>query len=197
MVGTGDTDATAQINAARARILDASETLFREHGFARTSMDAIAAAARVSKRTLYAEFADKRALLEAVLDRFIAGRFEIIVGRSQHWQDDRAMLIAMAQGLADAALAEKASAMFRLLIGEANHLPALAARAHRHGMARALDMMCDPLKRLGVADPGTAGRLIYDLVVLAPGHRALLGVQDGDMPAEQIVDIILAGVADR
>lgn len=182
---------------ARSRILKASESLFRGKGFARTSMDAIAAMARISKRTLYAEFADKRAILEAVLDRFIARRFQVIMDLSRQSHDNREALVAIARGLATEALAEDASAMFRLLIGEANHLPALAAHANEYGLACALDLMRAPLQRLGVADPAMAGRLIYDLVVLAPGHRALLGGRGVDVPVEQIVDVVLSGVARR
>ena len=204
MAATGEThtaadygDAATAVSDARFRILEAAEALFRERGFGRTSMDAIAAIARISKRTLYAEFADKRAILEAVVDRFIAGRFEIIVGLSQQSQDDRGTLIAIAQGLADAALADEATAVLRLLIGEANQLPALAERANRHGLTHSLDLMRGPLERLGVEDTTTAGRLIYDLVVLAPGHRALLCAKEADVPIEQIVDIVLSGVDRR
>lgn len=188
-------DAVMGAGDARSRILNAGESLFRERGFARTSMDAIAALARISKRTLYAEFTDKRAILEAVLDRFIARRFQIIANLSRRSHDDREALIAIAQGLADAALDDEASAMFRLLIGEAHHLPALADRANRQGLAQSLALMAGPLERLGVADSAAAGRLIYDLVVLAPGHRALLGASEGNAPVEQIVDIIVSGVA--
>jgi AcrR family transcriptional regulator len=47
-------------------VLGAAMTLFMRDGFAAT-MDAIAAAARMSKRTLYARYPDKLVLFEAVL----------------------------------------------------------------------------------------------------------------------------------
>jgi len=52
----------------RARILDAAYRLFRRKGFSRVGMDEIAAAAKVTKRTLYYHFDSKDALLGAVLD---------------------------------------------------------------------------------------------------------------------------------
>lgn len=52
----------------RARIMDASYTLFRQRGFTRVNVDELAAAASVTKRTLYNHFASKDALLEAVLE---------------------------------------------------------------------------------------------------------------------------------
>lgn len=51
-----------------ARILDAGFRLFFRRGFARVSMDDIAAAAGVTKRTLYYHFDSKDALVGAVLD---------------------------------------------------------------------------------------------------------------------------------
>jgi TetR/AcrR family transcriptional repressor of mexJK operon len=51
----------------RAAILEAAKRLFPEHGFEGTSMDTIAAAAGVSKLTVYSHFKDKETLfVEAV-----------------------------------------------------------------------------------------------------------------------------------
>ncbi len=51
----------------RADILAAARALFLADGFERTSVDAVAARAGVSKRTVYDYFGDKQALLIAVL----------------------------------------------------------------------------------------------------------------------------------
>ena len=52
----------------RQRILDAAYGLFRRKGYARVSMDEIAAAAGLTKRTLYYHFESKDALLATVLE---------------------------------------------------------------------------------------------------------------------------------
>ncbi|NGN64747.1 TetR family transcriptional regulator [Streptomyces sp. A7024] len=52
----------------RAAILSAARDLFLADGFDRTSVDAVAAKAGVSKRTVYDYFGDKRTLLKAVVD---------------------------------------------------------------------------------------------------------------------------------
>ena len=49
----------------RRRILDGARTLFRELGYERTSVDAIATRAGVSKATIYNHFRDKKALFLA------------------------------------------------------------------------------------------------------------------------------------
>jgi len=55
--------------ATRARILDTAYQLFYERGFGRISMDAVAARAGVTKRTLYNRFTSKDALLGEILKR--------------------------------------------------------------------------------------------------------------------------------
>ncbi|MEU5041833.1 TetR/AcrR family transcriptional regulator [Streptomyces griseorubiginosus] len=50
-------------------ILDAAVELFLEDGFDRTSMDAVAERAGVSKTTVYAHYGDKVGLFRAVVDR--------------------------------------------------------------------------------------------------------------------------------
>ncbi|MFJ6657148.1 TetR/AcrR family transcriptional regulator [Streptomyces sp. NPDC091377] len=52
----------------RAAILTAARDLFLADGFDRSSVDAVAARAQVSKRTVYDYFGDKRTLLQAVVD---------------------------------------------------------------------------------------------------------------------------------
>ena len=52
----------------RKRILDAAYRLFRRQGYSRVSMDEIAAATRVTKRTLYYHFESKDQLLANVLE---------------------------------------------------------------------------------------------------------------------------------
>ncbi|MEV4129914.1 TetR/AcrR family transcriptional regulator [Nocardia sp. NPDC049707] len=52
----------------RAAILAAARELFLTDGFDRSSVDAVAARAAVSKRTVYDYFGDKQTLLRAVID---------------------------------------------------------------------------------------------------------------------------------
>jgi AcrR family transcriptional regulator len=52
----------------RQTILDAAYAQFRRRGYTRVSLDEIAAAARVTKRTLYYHFRSKDDLLQAVLE---------------------------------------------------------------------------------------------------------------------------------
>ncbi|MEU6474396.1 TetR/AcrR family transcriptional regulator [Streptomyces massasporeus] len=68
----------------RAAILTAARELFLSDGFDRTSVDAVAARAGVSKRTVYDYFGDKQTLLQAVVD----GVGESLVGTIRRILDD-------------------------------------------------------------------------------------------------------------
>jgi len=56
-------------SAKTDQIVDAAERLFLDAGYGAVSMDAIAAEAQVSKRTVYSHFQNKEALFIAVMDR--------------------------------------------------------------------------------------------------------------------------------
>ena len=54
------------VEATRRAVLDAARSLFGRKGYAQTSVDEIAAAARVTKGAVYHHFAGKEALFRAV-----------------------------------------------------------------------------------------------------------------------------------
>jgi AcrR family transcriptional regulator len=60
-----------QQQRTRERLLDAAETLFGDRGIHQTSLDEIAAAAGLTKGAIYANFAGKKDLIAAILDRRI------------------------------------------------------------------------------------------------------------------------------
>lgn len=57
------------------RILDCMEELARQKGFVKTTTDELAAAAGISKRTLYRYYPSKEAVIQAVINR-MTGRIE-------------------------------------------------------------------------------------------------------------------------
>ena len=70
--------------ARRRSILKAAIGLFEKHGYLRTTMDDIAAAAGVTKRTLYHHVGSKEKLLGEIYSEFIDDslrRWEAVVGR--------------------------------------------------------------------------------------------------------------------
>jgi len=69
----------AQATETRAAIVAAARDLFIEHGYARTTMDDIAAEAGVSVETIYAAFKNKATLLHRAWDITVGGDDQDIV----------------------------------------------------------------------------------------------------------------------
>jgi TetR/AcrR family transcriptional repressor of mexJK operon len=114
----------------RGAILAAARELFLADGFERTSVDAIAATAGVSKRTVYDYFGDKRTLLLAVVEQAIASlsaAVSVAIDENLRDVDDlEAALTGFARGITASAIGSSDySALMRLLSTESAHLPEL------------------------------------------------------------------------
>lgn len=63
----------ARTRLARRAVIDAARSLFLEHGYGATTIDAISARADVPVATVYRLFSSKRGILKALLDVSISG----------------------------------------------------------------------------------------------------------------------------
>ena len=162
----------------REVILAAAKEQFLAHGFAETSVDAVVAAAGVSKPTVYAHFPTKEALLEAVV-RTEAERAEPPV-TFEVTHDPRTDLERVAGMLLMMAMAPEALAWDRMMAGEARRLPALGQLFHEHGpelvLAKLADFfrMLDQAGGISVVNPEQAADFFFGLIVGAPLLRAQL-----------------------
>jgi AcrR family transcriptional regulator len=190
-------DGNAEIGTLgpRSRILAVATQSFQRIGFRRTSMDAIAKAARMSKRTLYECFTDKHAVLEAVLTDFITGQFEAIARLSVQPASSREVLVTIGHALKRASADDLSMALYRVLVAEADHIPSLSDSTNRMGVDQVLKLMREPLADLGVQDAATAARIAYDLLVLAPMHRRLMHMQNAPIYVDQVIDLIVKGLS--
>lgn len=111
----------------RTQILAAASRLFLADGFAGTSMDAVVAAAGVSKQTLYRYFPSKNDLLAEVLTSLVS--LPDVLGRlpaaPATLAEFRESLIRLGHGLTGAMMRPESIGALRLVLGEAIRLPAL------------------------------------------------------------------------
>ncbi|WP_431980590.1 TetR/AcrR family transcriptional regulator [Streptomyces qinglanensis] len=115
----------------RAAILSAARELFLADGFDRSSVDAVAARAGVSKRTVYDYFGDKQTLLHAVVDTV----GQSLITTVRRTLDDTLTVRTEAAGLEDALVAfsmqiatemldsAEYATLLRLVRTESGHLP--------------------------------------------------------------------------
>lgn len=159
----------------RERVLEAARELFLAHGLRGTSMESIARQAGVAKPTLYAHFADKDAVLLAIIEALLAEKLRVF----------EAAMVGdgpVAQRVGDA-LAAEFDVITRALEGSP-HRDELFAE---HKRAAALMQQSDAvvLARLeaafaaaGVQEPGRLANLLLGAafgLVLREGNGAALG----------------------
>ncbi|MBX4148562.1 TetR/AcrR family transcriptional regulator [Paenibacillus sp. FSL W7-1279] len=113
----------------RAKIIAAARDLFLSDGFDRSSVDAVAAKAGVSKRTVYDYYGDKQNLLLAVVEETSRAVLDMIKqGISDYlWEFEdleQALILFCEQFVTSAKGSSDYSALMRLVTMEAANLPA-------------------------------------------------------------------------
>ncbi|WP_433443344.1 TetR/AcrR family transcriptional regulator [Nonomuraea sp. CA-141351] len=184
----------------RRAILDAAIKVFTDEGYARTSVDAIAAVAGVGKQTVYSHFGDKEQLFLAAIHEARAAVSATPADRAVVLSEDpREGLAALGEQILDIALSPRVSALHRLTIAEVAHHPELqrtwreSSASADHGVVGYL-RECDGDGRLRVPDPVKAARQFSHLVItegrvetaygmlpLRPGRRHAIAADAADL----------------
>jgi TetR/AcrR family transcriptional regulator, mexJK operon transcriptional repressor len=147
--------------AKRQAIMDAAAEVFLHEGYTRTSVDAIAAAAGVSKQTIYNHFGDKERLLlaitTAVQDAAVTQQEAVLAAaRERLLKADgperlREELIDLTTQWIRLVMSERLSALRNLVYTEALHQPRLAENWQRNGPRRIIPQLGALLAELGAA----------------------------------------------
>src|SRR5215471_6616095 len=74
--------------APQDRILDAALSVFRRHGFRRSSIEQAAEAAGLTRQALYHHFSSKEALFRAVLERLYANALAAEIAAARAAEED-------------------------------------------------------------------------------------------------------------
>jgi AcrR family transcriptional regulator len=189
----------ARQDSHRQRILDAASDVFLESGFEQTSTAEIARRARISKRELYSHFAEKRALLAAVITELQTSMQSRMDVRWSSTEDMETVLRKSAAAIHGFILSERFGKLVRIVAAESYHDPAVATQffelgplAGRKATARFLKAKMEEGK-LRKADPIKAADDFLDLVVGAQLMTAVILGQAG--PAAKKRDHIHHSVA--
>lgn len=188
------------------RILDAATELMLEQGYGATSIEAVAERAGVSKRTFYHRFADKAALVQAVVARIVErARPPALAGASRH--ELREALREFGIHALRAALSPQVLALYRLIIGESHRFPdLLEAAALSGGRAQGVRMLTELMHRelpgLDPADAEFAAQQYLQMLISLPQLRAMgIGEAMSDAQCgawvERSVDLLLDGLRAR
>ncbi|MBN0038558.1 TetR/AcrR family transcriptional regulator [Cellulosimicrobium cellulans] len=172
----------------RDQILDAAVRLFVAQGFGRTSIDELAAAARVTKRTIYVHVGDKTEVFAAAVERFRLAAVGQVADAEQSLTDLATRLVLVLHS-------DEAVGMHRLMIAEAPRFPELAARFYASGpggyvelLASRLDAVPEPAERRGgrsaAGAPTDRAEALFGLLLGERHRRRLLDLVPAPTPTE-------------
>ncbi|MEP9354726.1 TetR/AcrR family transcriptional regulator [Xanthobacter sp. KR7-65] len=153
------------------RIRSAARKLFLEKGYGATSMDAVAAAAPVSKRTLYQHFPGKAELFGAVIDEAWSHFTRAPLLSSEAPGDPRAVLHSYVQRLTDHWDRPDVIPLLRLVIAEAPRFPEMSQAYFAAGK-----------------EPAVMGLAAYFATLAADGR--IDGARDPQLAAAQFLGAI-------
>lgn len=177
----------------RGVILRAARNLFLEHGFAKTSVDAVVRLAGVSKPTVYAYFPHKEALLDAVVREEAAQILAVLDLKTTG--DARADLGHLARLMARMAVAPEVIAWDRMVSAEARRSPVIGQLFYDVGPGTILKLLVELFQRLNqtgalaIPDVHEAAEFFFGMLVGLPILRSqLCGDRPEFQPSEARVD---------
>jgi len=186
----------------RMQILDAALTVFVAHGYVGASTDQIAAAASVSKQTLYRAFGDKEGIFAALIRAVCAqvnDPFAPLIERMSMADDGASAIRLLSAEFSSLILDPSTQQMRRLVIGEAARFPALGRLYWESGFQRMLESIGRCLAvlhergLLSVPSPELAAEHFAGLLLWIPGNRAMFLGDEQACDAHQVDGTVQAG----
>jgi AcrR family transcriptional regulator len=189
-----------QVAQTRAALIAAGRRLFGEQGFAATSVDDLARAARVTTGALYHHFPTKTALFETVFEAVHAELMTASAGAARGATDELDALARGFDAFLDAVLKPDVQ---RILVTDAPAVLGLARFTEldeRYAVSAIVAALkaADDAGRLHADDPETIARLL--LGALVRGSMLIAGSADPAATRESVgraVRALLAGFASR
>jgi AcrR family transcriptional regulator len=179
--------------------------MFMKHGFDGTSVDSVAEAAAMSKRTLYAHFGDKNELFSAVL-RDLIDRWLVPINQFRAATVDlEPMLVEIGRHLLTSALAPQAVSLNRIIIAESERRPEFGLLAYTEGRRPAIRAIAAALGRhaqqLRLDDLEGAADQFMSLIIERSLRMTSLGIGPSPVDVEACVraavDLFLNGATHR
>ena len=184
-------------------ILAAAAKLLLTKGYDGTSMEAVALAAGVSKRTLYLRYSSKEALMKGVVDDRVAS-WAAAAGANDHSlpADFKARLIRHAQTLAHALGNREIRDFARLTDSVAMRFPELAKMFYDVGYRYELDFLTEEIRNgtasdaVPARDPQLVARQLLSMII---GWRRTeesvreIDAAEADAFAKNAVEVLFAG----
>jgi len=193
----------ARAEALDRLVIDTARSMFLADGFDAVAMEQVAAAARISKGTLYARHPSKEALFIAMVEDIIRRWSDEASGEDYLLTDDiETRLRHHARTIATWLHRPDALALQRLVFAVRDRFPDVARSMHDRGYRYIVELIRGDIEGAAAHD-GTAVRdplAVAELIVSSIAGRQL---QDVDITpasleifAQRVIDIVLAARSD-
>jgi TetR/AcrR family transcriptional repressor of mexJK operon len=168
-------------------ILDAGLDAFLANGYERTTMDDIAAVARVSKQTVYKHFVDKESLFAEIVlgtTERINTLVALVTDTLGTTTDLRRDLERLAESLLTALMEPDVLRLRRLVISTADRFPEVGRSWYEQGFERVLATLTSSFRELEdhgflrVEDPEIAAHHFVGMLLWIPLNRAMFTGDD-------------------
>jgi TetR/AcrR family transcriptional regulator, mexJK operon transcriptional repressor len=170
----------AERRAREAEILATALGVFLRCGFGTATVDELATAAKVTKRTLYSYFGDKDGLFAAMVT-------DLAATVSLDASSDHGTLESLAARIVYRVHSDELVGLHRLVIAESRRFPELARVLHTQGDARHISRLAEHIR----AERGSAYEMLaeplFSLLLGERHRRRLLGL-DPPPTAAQALD---------
>lgn len=189
-------------NPKREQILKGAMQVFLQQGYAGTSMDRVAEAARVSKNTIYNHFQDKEGLFTALIEHIASDRFQIVFGTVPLQGEPAVVLRQIAEKLLSTILPDKEYISFlRLLIGESERFPHLAqlfiSNLPKKVLSRLSEYFCSH-PEINLPNPEATARIFMaSLMGYVLTQEVLQGKEIIPLSQADLIDNLIILITDR
>lgn len=184
----------------REQILQGAMQVFLSQGYASTSMDRVAAAAGVSKQTIYSYFQDKQGLFTALIERVTIDRMQHIF-RAEELSDEPELLRYFAESFLQKMANPEFLSLLRIIISESARFPELANLYTRTVIQRGRSILTDYFQRhpeLRIADPeATAQIFCGSLISFLIAQEILYGKEVAPLAGDRLVNALVTLFLDR
>lgn len=188
-----------QLSEKGEAILKGAIQEFLVHGFAATTMDEVAAAAKVSKTTVYSYFQDKESLFLALIERLIQRKYQAVFNplKAQSMPGEaKVVLRRLANSMLLAMMGDfEALGLLRIIIGESGRFPELAQAFVDRFQKSVLKDLCQLFEsrtELNLPDAEVAARIFMGtLMHFVMTSEVLHGKDIMPIEADRLIDNLI------